>query len=124
MLMKHRLPRNTTAILLLAALGLASYVKADTGPMITDNYAAVNGVKLHYLVAGKGDPIILLHGYAQNSHMWRPLMKELAKTHLVVAPDLRGFGDSTKAESGYDKKTMAPDIHALQNPSGIQHAGV
>src|SRR5256885_7246004 len=92
--------------------------------MITDSYAAVNGVKLHYLVAGKGDPVILLHGYAQNSHMWRPLMKELAKTHLVVAPDLRGFGDSTKAESGYDKKTMAQDIHALANSLGIQKAGV
>ena len=124
MLMKHRLPRNTTVILLFAALGLASYVKADMGPMITDSYAAVNGVKLHYLVAGKGDPIILIHGYAQNSHMWRPLMNELAKTHLVVAPDLRGFGDSAKAESGYDKKTMAQDIHALANSLGIQKAGV
>ena len=99
MLMKHCFPRNARVILLLAALGLASYVKADSGPVITDSYAAVNGVKLHYFVAGKGDPVILLHGYAQNSHMWRPLMKELAKTHLVVEPDLRGFGDSTKAES-------------------------
>ena len=56
--------------------------------------------------------------------MWRPLMKELAKTHLVVAPDLRGFGDSTKAESGYDKKTMAQDIHALAKSIGIEKAGV
>ena len=124
MLMKHCFPRNARVILLLAVLGLASYVKADSGPVITDSYAAVNGVKLHYFVAGKGDPVILLHGYAQNSHMWRPLMKELAKTHLVVAPDLRGFGDSTKAESGYDKKTMAQDIHALANSLGIQKAGV
>jgi Predicted hydrolases or acyltransferases (alpha/beta hydrolase superfamily) len=124
MLMKHCLPRTARAILLLAALGLATCVKADSGPVIADRYAAVNGVKLHYLVAGKGDPVILLHGYAQNSHMWRPLMKELAKTHLVVAPDLRGFGDSTKAESGYDKKTMAQDIHALANSLGIQKAGV
>src|SRR5947209_813351 len=124
MLMKHRLPRNTTLILLVAALGVASYVKADMRPTITDSYAAVNGVKLHYLVAGKGDPIILLHGYAQNSRMWRPLMQELAKTHLVVAPDLRGFGDSAKAESGYDKKTMAQDVHALAQSLGIQKAGV
>ena len=91
--------------------------------MITDRYAAVNGVKLHYLVAGKGDPVILLHGYAQNSHMWRPLMKELAKTHLVVAPDLRGFGDSTKAESGYDKKTMAQDNTGWRTRSAAK-AGV
>src|SRR5207249_2659783 len=75
-------------------------------------------------VAVKGSPVILLHGYAQNSHMWRPLMKELAKTHLVVAPDLRGFGDSAKAESGYDKKTMAQDVHALAQSLGIQKTAV
>ncbi|HTC18418.1 MAG TPA: alpha/beta hydrolase [Stellaceae bacterium] len=76
-------------------------------------FGEVNGVKLHYLVAGKGDPVILLHGYAQNSHMWLPLIPELAKTHTVIAPDLRGFGDSSKPDGGYDKKTMAQDIHAL-----------
>ena len=99
MLMKLCLSRNARVVLLLAALAIATVAKADSGPVITDGYADVNGLKLHYLVAGKGAPVILLHGYAQNSHMWRPVMKELAKTHLVVAPDLRGFGDSTKAES-------------------------
>jgi pimeloyl-ACP methyl ester carboxylesterase len=89
-----------------------------------DRFATVNGIKLHYLTAGKGTPVLLLHGYAQNSHMWRPLMKELAKTHLVVAPDLRGFGDSAKPESGYDKKTMAQDVHALAKSLGIGKAGV
>ena len=70
-------------------------------------------VRLQYLVTGEGDPVFLLHGYAQTSHMWRPLISELAKTHRVIAPDLRGFGSSSKPESGYDKKTMAQDIHAL-----------
>lgn len=98
---------------------------ADAQPVaISDRYATVNGVKLHYLVAGQGDPVLLLHGYAQNSHMWRPLMKELGKTHLVVAPDLRGFGDSARPESGYDKKTMAQDVHALAQSLGIAKAGV
>src|SRR6185369_16350115 len=87
---------RVAAILLFALSGLAVDVGADSGPAIMDRYETVNGVKLHYLVAGKGAPVILLHGYAQNSHMWRPLMKELAKTHLVVAPDLRGFGDSAR----------------------------
>src|SRR5437773_5907561 len=102
----------------------ATYVDAESVPMIMERYAIANGVKLHYLVAGKGSAVILLHDYAQNSHMWRPLMKELAKTHLVVAPDLRGFGDSAKAESGYDKKTMAQDVHALAQSLGIQKAAV
>jgi pimeloyl-ACP methyl ester carboxylesterase len=80
---------------------------------IEDRFGNVNGVRLHYLIAGKGNPVILLHGYAENSHMWRPLMVELAKSHTVMAPDLRGFGQSSKPVTSYDKKTMAQDIHAL-----------
>ena len=76
-------------------------------------FAEVNGVRLHYLVAGQGDPVILVHGYAETSHMWLPLIKELQKNHLVIAPDLRGFGDSGMPESNYTKAVMAQDIHAL-----------
>src|SRR5690242_21659721 len=94
-------------------------------PTIESRFAEVNGLRMHYLLAGKGgSPVILLHGYAQNSHMWRPLMAELGKTHRVIAPDLRGFGDTTKADSGYDKKTMAQDVHALAQKLGIGTAGV
>ncbi len=87
-------------------------------------FGEVNGLRIHYLNDGKGDPLILLHGYAQNSHMWRPLISELAKTHAVIAPDLRGFGDSSKPESGYDKKTMANDIHALAQSLGLARIGI
>jgi pimeloyl-ACP methyl ester carboxylesterase len=80
---------------------------------IEDRFADVNGTRLHYLAAGKGEPIYLLHGYAQNSHMWRPLIPQLANTHTVIAPDLRGFGQSAKPEQGYEKVAMAQDIHAL-----------
>jgi len=118
----------THSIVLATTLALSlnpgSTVAASPAPAIADRYATVNGVKLHYLVAGEGTPVILLHGYAQNSRMWRPLMKELAKTHLVVAPDLRGFGDSAKPHAGYDKKTMAQDVHALAQTLGIAKAGV
>jgi len=87
---------------------------------VKDKMATVNGVKIHYLEAGKGEPVILLHGYAQNSHMWRPLIAELSKTNLVIAPDLRGFGKSDKPAQGYDKKTMAQDIHALAASLGLK----
>jgi len=76
-------------------------------------FATVSGVKIHYLISGQGDPVVLLHGYAQTSHMWRTLIPELARTHTVIAPDLRGLGESSKPEGGYDKKTMAQDIRAL-----------
>ena len=90
----------------IVTLGLTADTLSQTQVrVVTKNrFASVNGVKLHYLTAGKGEPVILLHGYAQNSHMWRPLMVELAKTHLVIAPDLRGFGQSSKPATGYDKK--------------------
>ena len=61
-------------------------------------FAEVNGVRLHYLVAGKGDPVVLLHGFAETSHMWRPLIAKLADRHTVIAPDLRGFGQSASPE--------------------------
>jgi pimeloyl-ACP methyl ester carboxylesterase len=88
-----------------------AHAQGDAG--VQSRFADINGIKIHYLVAGKGEPIILLHGYAQNSHMWRPLITQLAKTNTVIAPDLRGFGESSKPPQGYDKKTMAQDIHAL-----------
>ncbi len=87
-------------------------------------FGEVNGVKIHYLISGKGEPIILLHGYAQTSHMWLPIIPELAKTHTIIAPDLRGFGDSSKPEGGYDKKTMGRDIHALATSLGYRRVGI
>ncbi len=76
-------------------------------------FAQVNGVRLHFLAAGEGEPIVLLHGYAQTSHMWRPLMAQLAKTHTVIAPDLRGAGQSSTPDGGYTKAEMTQDIQAL-----------
>src|SRR6202521_4395176 len=76
-------------------------------------FAEINGIKLHYLVAGNGDPIVLLHGYAETSQMWLPLIAKLADKHTVIAPDLRGFGESAAPADGYTKAAMARDIHAL-----------
>ncbi len=94
---------------------------AASDEAIRSQFATVNGVKLHYLQAGSGTetPIVLLHGYAQTSHMWRPLMPKLANRHIVIAPDLRGAGASEKPMTGYDKKTLAQDIHALVRSLGF-----
>ena len=91
---------------------------------VDSRFTDANGIQMHYLVCGTGDPVILLHGYAQNSHMWRPLMAELAKAHTVIAPDLRGFGQSSKADHGYDKRTMAQDVHALVTTLGHRRAKI
>jgi len=91
---------------------------------IDSRYADVNGVRLHYLTAGAGTPVVLLHGFAQTSHMWRPLIPRLAEKHTVIAPDLPGFGASAKPESGYDKKSMAEDVHALAAALGHTRVGI
>lgn len=83
-------------------------------------FTTVNGVRLHYLMAGAGDPVVLLHGYAETSHMWLPLIAKLARTHTVIAPDLRGCGQSSAPASGYTKVEMARDIHALVQKLGHQ----
>jgi pimeloyl-ACP methyl ester carboxylesterase len=81
-------------------------------------YATVNGVKIHYVTGGSGDPLVLLHGFGQNWYMWNRLLPELSKHFTIVAPDLRGMGESEKTDSGYDKKTMAVDIHELVKSLG------
>ena len=86
-------------------------MQSESAPQ--DRFAEVNGVKLHYLIAGTGDPIVLLHGFAETSHMWRPLIARLSDQHTVIAPDLRGFGKSSAPADGYTKTAMAQDIHAL-----------
>jgi pimeloyl-ACP methyl ester carboxylesterase len=121
--MSRRLTR--VVALMVVVPGWASVASAaEAAPAIEDRFADVNGVRLHYLAAGRGDPIILLHGYAQTSHMWRPLIAELARTNTVIAPDLRGFGQSSRPDGGYDKKTMAQDVHALAESLGHRRVAV
>ena len=87
---------------------------------IQSRFANVNGARLHYLAAGAGDPVVLLHGFAETSHMWLPLIPKLAGKHTVIAPDLRGAGQSSASAGGYAKTEMAQDIHALVRKLGYE----
>lgn len=117
-LLSRSFRRAASALLVLLAVQGTAHA-AGAGAIQSHN-AEVNGVTLHYLQAGEGDtsPVVLLHGYAETSHMWRPLMPKLAGNHVVIAPDLRGAGQSSKPDGGYDKKTLAQDIHALVKSLG------
>jgi pimeloyl-ACP methyl ester carboxylesterase len=90
----------------------------------TEKRANVDGVTIHYKIGGQGPVVVLLHGYAQTSHMWRPLMPVLATSHTVVAPDLRGAGRSARPPAGYEKKTLAKDIRGLVRQLGSQQVTV
>jgi pimeloyl-ACP methyl ester carboxylesterase len=80
----------------------------------------VNGIQLHYVIGGQGDPVVLLHGWPQTWYAWHKVMPALAKNYTVIAPDLRGLGDSSKPPTGYDGKTVAEDIHQLITQLGFQ----
>lgn len=81
-------------------------------------------VTMHVRVGGNGPAVVLLHGFGDTGDMWTPLAVELAKTHRVVVPDLRGMGLSSKPEGGYDKRTQAGDIRAVLEQLGIDKADV
>jgi pimeloyl-ACP methyl ester carboxylesterase len=98
---------------LLLALFTFAFVTTASAQATEGYYAEVNGIRMHYMQAGSGEPVVLLHGFGQTSHMWRPLIKELAKNHTVIAPDLRGYGSSAAPADGYTKAAMARDVHAL-----------
>jgi pimeloyl-ACP methyl ester carboxylesterase len=118
-----RIIRGAACAGMMAALILVA-LSDNVLAQVQSRFADVNGVKLHYLTAGKGDPVVLLHGYAETSHMWRPLFPALVKNHTVIAPDLRGFGQSSVPEQGYTKKQMAQDIHALVKSLGYAKVSI
>ena len=92
-----------------------------TSAAIQDGKAEANGVLYHYLLAkGRGEPVILLHGWGSTSYMWRYVMPRLVdRGYTVLAPDLRGLGDTAKPAAGYDKVTIANDIRALVAKLGL-----
>jgi pimeloyl-ACP methyl ester carboxylesterase len=93
-------------------------------PGFRNGYAEVNGVRLHYVVGGTGDPLVLLPGWPETWWTFHKIMPALAKQHTVIAVDLRGMGASSRPADGYDKKTMAADIHELVQSLGYDKATI
>ena len=98
--------------------GAASVRAADFGPGFKTQSVAVDGVTVSVTTGGNGPPVLLLHGYAETSRMWRPLAKVLAPRFTVIAPDLPGIGDSSIPETGIDMKTSAERVHAAVKSLG------
>lgn len=112
-----------TTLLLIASLSTAKGTPAPEST-IDSRTASIDGVKLHYLTAGHGPAVILLHGYTQTSRMWRPIMPLLAEKFTVIAPDLPGIGDSDVPSDGLDMKNAAIRINALAKSLGVEKARV
>jgi pimeloyl-ACP methyl ester carboxylesterase len=111
------------SLLSLLAFSVAARAQAQN-KTVASLTANVDGIRLHYLTAGKGPAVILLHGYAETSRMWKPIIPLLADRFTVIAPDLPGIGDSAIPADGSDMKTAAIRIHALARKLGVEKARV
>ena len=87
---------------------------------VTHHDFETNDTRLHYVTAGSGFPIVLLHGWPQSWYCWHKLIPTLAKKYSIIAPDLRGLGDSSRPASGYEKSNIAEDIRLLVQ----EHLGI
>jgi pimeloyl-ACP methyl ester carboxylesterase len=118
------LATSLLALLMISGL-LPRPTRAQTPDQgFTSHTADVDGVKLHYTTGGHGPAVVLLHGYAETSRMWTPILPVLGEKFTVIAPDLPGIQDSSIPADGLDMKTSAIRIHSLIRLLGITKARV
>ncbi len=86
--------------------------------------ARVDGVQLHYVIGGKGDAVVLLHGWLGTWYTWRKVMPLLSEHYTVIVPDVRGYGDSDKPDAGYDARTIGREIRGLVRQLGFERVFV
>ncbi len=110
--------------LVVCAVATGKTDAAATKDAIESRTIEADGVKLHYFTSGHGPAVILLHGYAETSRMWKPLIPRLAEKFTVIAPDLPGIGDSAIPTKGLDMKSAAVSVHALAKSLGVERARV
>ena len=112
------------------AEGLGSVSQAPNLPSgftdtFTDRYVDIGaGVRLHAVVGGHGQPLLLIHGWPGSWYYWRQVMPALARDFEVIAVDQRGIGLSDKPENGYDTRTLANDMTGLMDALGHQQFAV
>lgn len=117
--------RLALTVLLIFAASLATFAQADAASKnIVSKTAEADGVQFHYMTAGKGPAVVLIHGYAETSSMWKPIIPLLAARFTVIAPDLPGIGESSIPTDGMDMKNAATRVHALVRSLGVQQAEV
>jgi pimeloyl-ACP methyl ester carboxylesterase len=116
-------PLSVLAVLILVTVATLAMASSQSEAVVSRT-AQAGGAKLHYLTAGQGPAVLLLHGYTQTSRMWRPIIPLLAAKFTVIAPDLPGIGDSDIPADGLDMKTAAIRVHALVKSLGVEKARV
>ncbi|QGZ63202.1 alpha/beta fold hydrolase [Paraburkholderia acidisoli] len=121
--------RKLAVFSMLFALTLAPALPAAARVQpFPDSFKAMNipaqDAMLHVVTGGHGPAVVLIHGFGDTGDMWSPLAAQLARTHTVIVPDLRGMGLSSHPAGGYDKWNQAADIRAVLTSLGIDHAAI
>lgn len=123
--MKIRTAVSSTLLTSLLVTPLAFAEAPKPVPGFTNRTVATqDGAKIFVRSGGSGPAVVLIHGFGDTGDMWGPLAIQLAKTHTVIVPDLRGMGHSSKESGGYDKKSQAADVRAVVTALGQDHAAV
>lgn len=110
--------------LLIASFPARTQSQARLPTGLASKDADVDGLKLHYTMGGHGPAVVLLHGFAETSRMWMPILPVLGEKFTVIAPDLPGIGDSSIPATGINMKDAATSIHSLVRKLGIEKARV
>ena len=109
-----------TMLLQAPLAGRSAETASGTAIGLEHHNAEVRGIRLHYVTAGSGPPVVLLAGWPETWYAWRHVIPLLAPHFTVIAPDLRGQGDSERPLGGYDTASLAADIHALVRQLGYR----
>jgi pimeloyl-ACP methyl ester carboxylesterase len=113
---------------LLSAVLLSPLARAEAPKPVpgftTRTVATTDGARIFVRSGGSGPAVVLIHGFGDTGDMWGPLAAQLAKTHTVIVPDLRGMGHSSKEREGYAKKSQAADIRAVMTALGQDRSAV
>jgi pimeloyl-ACP methyl ester carboxylesterase len=117
-------PRSFLFFFILFAAFWASAFEMRAPAGFTQEKVAANGTNINVYKGGSGQPLLLIHGYAQSALMWTPAMNALKNQYTIIVPDLRGAGLSDAPESGYDKVNMAQDMKAVLDHYHISKARV
>ena len=114
-------PISTAAAASTSPIQMApSHSTAQAGIDIRGLTIHANGIRQYYLETGSGPPVVLLHGFPETNYAWRYQIPVLASHYRVIAPDLRGYGETEKPASGYDKRNMATDLRELMKALDIR----
>lgn len=93
-------------------------------PELAHRFARVNGIRMHYVTAGEGPLVLLLHGFPEFWRGWRRQIPALAEGFTVVAPDLRGYNETERPSWGYETDVLVADVVGLIEALGHERAAV